>query len=174
MIYVIRHGQTDYNLEGKLQGRNGLPLNQNGINQAELLKEQLQSIKFDAIYSSPQERAISTAEIVSGQNVISDHRLDVFNLGDADGLTRNQAVIKNGIPDSNVHKGVENPEIFVKRVFSFMKELESKFNNNSNILICGHRCTTGCIGAYFEGIPEDNNILIFSSDTGKYKTFEFK
>lgn len=173
MIYVIRHGQTDFNLEGKLQGRNGLPLNSTGLKQAALLKEHLQNINFNAIYSSPQERAIKTAQIISGQDVVSDYRLDVFDLGDADGLTRKEAVMKNGIPDSKVHKGVENPEVFVKRIFGFMKELESKYDKDDNILICGHRCTTGCIGAYFEGIPEDKNILIYSSDTGDFKVYDF-
>lgn len=37
-----------------------------------------------------------------------------------------------------------------------------------NILISGHKCTTGCIGAYFKDIPEDNNILRYSSDNGCY------
>jgi probable phosphoglycerate mutase len=43
-----------------------------------------------------------------------------------------------------------------------------------NILLSGHRCTTGCIGAYFEGIPDDGNILRFSSDNGDYKSYKFK
>jgi len=42
-----------------------------------------------------------------------------------------------------------------------------------NILLSGHRCTTGCIGAYFEGIPEDRNILKFSSNNGEYKVYKF-
>jgi probable phosphoglycerate mutase len=43
-----------------------------------------------------------------------------------------------------------------------------------NILLSGHRCTTGCIGAYFEGIPDDGNILRFSSDNGDFKEYKFK
>ena len=56
-----------------------------------------------------------------------------------------------------------------------MKELENqKGKKELNILITDYRCTTGCIGAYFEGIPADGNILKFSSDTGDYKTYIFK
>ena len=56
-----------------------------------------------------------------------------------------------------------------------MKETERNYNKEGiYILISGHRCTTGCIGAYFEGIPTDGNILRFSSETGSYKTYNFK
>lgn len=56
MIYVIRHGQTDMNKEGRLQGRLGLRLNEYGIEQAEYLRDKLKNIKFDYVFSSPQER----------------------------------------------------------------------------------------------------------------------
>jgi uncharacterized phosphatase len=84
-------------------------------------------------------------------------------------------VTMNGpLPDSNVYKGVEHPNRFVNRIFSFMHELEHQFGKQDlNILISGHRCTTGCIGAFFEGIPSDGNIFRFSSDTGEYKTYSF-
>lgn len=44
----------------------------------------------------------------------------------------------------------------------------------NELKMSGHRCTTGCIGAYFEGIPSDGNILQFSSDTGHYKSYNSK
>jgi len=78
------------------------------------------------------------------------------------------------VPDSSIYKGVEDIRAFVARVFNFMQELEAQHNTEQlNILISGHRCTTGCIGAYFEGIPEDGNILRYSSDNGGYKTYDF-
>ena len=81
MIYVIRHGQTDLNKERRMQGRLGLPLNEIGIEQAKKLRDELGELKFDIVYSSPQERAIQTAEIIAGQTAIIDSRLDVFDLG---------------------------------------------------------------------------------------------
>jgi uncharacterized phosphatase len=54
-----------------------------------------------------------------------------------------------------------------------MEELEENPNFvNKNILISGHRCTTGAIGAYINGMPEDQNILRYSSDNGKYKMYD--
>lgn len=77
------------------------------------------------------------------------------------------------LPDHRAYAGIENLNDFVKRVFHFMKEIEHAYSPDHNILIVGHRCTTGCIGAYFQGIPADQNILRFSSDTGSYKTYSF-
>lgn len=175
MIYVIRHGQTNLNLERKMQGRKGLPLNKKGISQARALKNELRDVKFDFVYSSPQERAIQTAEIVTGQKAVIDERLNVIDVGEADRLPVKDLFMKGPLPDPDVYKGIEDPELFGKRVFSFMQELERKHGgDNINILLSGHRCTTGCIGAYFEGIPEDRNVLKFASDTGKYNIYHFK
>jgi uncharacterized phosphatase len=175
MIYVVRHGQTDLNKERRMQGRNGLPLNENGIDQAEALREKLQKINFDFVFSSPQERAVQTAEIVTGKKAVTDARLDVFDLGEADRLSVYEVKMAGIVPDSNIYQGVEDPESFVKRVFHFLSELEEKYKDKElNILLSGHRCTTGCMGAYFEGIPEDHNILRFSSDNGDYKIYSFK
>ncbi|WP_144696776.1 histidine phosphatase family protein [Fictibacillus phosphorivorans] len=173
MIYVIRHGETDLNKEKRLQGRSGLALNQVGITQAERLKEQLKDISFDYVFSSPQERAIQTAEIATGKKVSIDNRLDVFDLGEADQLKKSEVIFDGFIPDSNQYKGVENIKSYVERVFSFLRELEVSYRSDMQILLSGHRCTTGCIGAYFQGIPQDQNLLEYSSENGEYKTYEF-
>ncbi|MEF3353775.1 histidine phosphatase family protein [Paenibacillus sp. GYB006] len=174
MIYVIRHGQTDLNKEGRLQGRKGLPLNEYGIKQAEISKEEMNSVKFDYVFSSPQIRAIQTAEIVSGMKATIDARLDVFDLGDADLLHREEVIMSGSTPDPAIYQGVEDVNSYIKRVFQFMNELESMYGNTQvNILLSGHRCTTGCIGAYFLGTPEDGNLLKFASANGKYKTYQF-
>lgn len=175
MIYVIRHGQTNYNKEGRLQGRQGLPLNDYGIEQAKSLRETLKDIQFDHVFSSPQERAIQTAEIATGMKARVDARLDVFDLGEADGLIKNEVAMVGLIPDPSMYKGVEGIRSFSERVFGFMQELTDEYGSRDyNILLSGHRCTTGCIGAYFEGMPEDGNILKFSSDNGQYKVYAFK
>ena len=174
MIYVVRHGQTDLNKEGRLQGRLGLPLNEYGIKQAESLRDELTHIKFDYVFSSPQERAIQTAEIATGVKAIVTPQLDVFDLGEADRLKKSEVKMAGAVPDSSVYKGVEEIHSYIKRVFHFMHELEANYGNSDvNILLSGHRCTTGCIGSYFEGIPEDENILKFSSDNGGYKIYRF-
>ncbi|WP_306010689.1 hypothetical protein MHI37_09430 [Paenibacillus sp. FSL H8-0548] len=82
----------------------------------------------------------------------------------------------NGVvPDSNFYIGVEEVFNFINRIFSFFNELKAEhLDSQVNKLISGHRCTTGCIDAYFEGIPNDGNILRFSSDNGEYKVYSHK
>ena len=65
MIYVVRHGQTDWNLEGRFQGRIDIPLNEKGKSQAKKTKEKLEGIKFDKVFSSPLKRALETAKIIT-------------------------------------------------------------------------------------------------------------
>lgn len=174
MIYVVRHGETDLNKEDRLQGRLGLPLNEVGLKQAERLREELQDVGFDFVFSSPQERAIQTAKIAVGIEPTIDSRLDVFDLGEADRLKKAEVKMAGVVPDPNLYKGVENIQSYIQRVFSFMEELKGKYGKKEvNILLSGHKCTTGGIGAYFEGIPEDRNILKFSSNNGEYKTYRF-
>jgi uncharacterized phosphatase len=174
MIYVVRHGQTDLNKEGRLQGRRGLPLNEEGRKQAESLRERLKEVRFDYVYSSPQERAIQTAEISTGMQPIIEPRLDVYDLGEADGLKKHEVQLDGILPDRNIYSGMEDIQDYIKRIFSFMGELQQNHGEKEvNILLSGHRCTTGGIGAFFEGVPEDQNILRFSSNNGGCKKYEF-
>lgn len=65
-LYLTRHGQTEWNLERRMQGWLDSPLTQSGIRNAELLRKRLKDTPLDAIYSSPAGRARSTADIVKG------------------------------------------------------------------------------------------------------------
>jgi len=65
LICLVRHRVTDWNYEGRAQGRSDVPLNQEGIRQAEALAQRLAGEKWSAIYSSPLKRAFSTAEAIA-------------------------------------------------------------------------------------------------------------
>ena len=75
MIYLVRHGQTDWNLEGRYQGRIDIKLNSKGIEQAKEIKEKLKEIKFDKVFSSPLKRALETAQIITDNDIEIDERL---------------------------------------------------------------------------------------------------
>lgn len=64
-LYIIRHGQTDWNLEGKIQGRQDIPLNAAGRAQARALAAGMRSRPVTAVYSSPQLRAMETADAIA-------------------------------------------------------------------------------------------------------------
>ena len=65
MIYIVRHGETDWNILKKLTGQTDIPLNLNGIKQAKEVREKLKNIKFDYVFSSPLKRAYETAKIIT-------------------------------------------------------------------------------------------------------------
>ncbi len=64
-IYLIRHGETDWNRDSIFRGRVDVPLNNNGLKQAEAAGKGLDDVEFDAVYSSPLSRALQTAEAVA-------------------------------------------------------------------------------------------------------------
>lgn len=92
-IYLIRHGQTDWNADGRWQGHEQIPLNEDGIMQARALAAYLRHHPVSRIYSSDLVRALKTAEIVGealGLTPIVDVRLRELHLGVLQGLTRAQ------------------------------------------------------------------------------------
>jgi broad specificity phosphatase PhoE len=63
-LYLVRHGETDWNHERRVQGQSDVPLNEAGRDQALELAERLARVPFDAVYSSDLRRGYETAEIV--------------------------------------------------------------------------------------------------------------
>lgn len=84
-LYIVRHGETDWNKMGKYQGITDVPLNENGLNQAKACGEALKDITFDRILSSDLSRALDTAETIRGDRttpITVDKRLRELNFGD--------------------------------------------------------------------------------------------
>ncbi len=64
-VILVRHGETDSNVEGRYLGLTDVSLNENGINQALGLKDKLKDIRIDYVYSSPLKRCRETAGIIN-------------------------------------------------------------------------------------------------------------
>jgi phosphoserine phosphatase len=64
-IILVRHGETDWNVQERFRGRADIELNATGRKQAELLAQYLKDVKFEAILTSPLERALKTAQIIA-------------------------------------------------------------------------------------------------------------
>lgn len=65
-FFIIRHGETPWNVQGRFQGRNDIPLNDRGEEQARAAGRALRSVRFDAFWASPLSRALETARAVAG------------------------------------------------------------------------------------------------------------
>lgn len=92
-IFVFRHGETDWNKAGLMQGHTDIPLNETGRRQALVLQEYFAKHPIDVILCSDLGRARETAEIARGRlniPIIVDPRQRETKLGDAEGLTREQ------------------------------------------------------------------------------------
>ena len=89
-IYLMRHGETAWNVLHLMQGRSDIPLNENGLEQARKTAEAMKEIPFDCILSSPLQRAQQTAQIVAeGRDVpvLVDKRLVEMGFGAMEGLS---------------------------------------------------------------------------------------
>jgi broad specificity phosphatase PhoE len=96
-VYLVRHGETDHNVEGRWQGHLDVALNQEGLEQAKKLSDYLADTHFDVVYSSDLQRAADTARIVLGKRTQAIHfepRLREIHLGVFQGLTREQIASK--------------------------------------------------------------------------------
>lgn len=118
LLYLVRHGETDWNLQHKIQGSTDIPLNATGREQAAATGALLASRSWDAIVSSPLSRAFETASIIASAvglpapTTISD--LVERNYGEAEGLS--DAEIDVRFPGDSPVPGRESREHVVERV----------------------------------------------------------
>ena len=89
-IYLVRHGQTEWNKTHKFQGRSDVPLNDEGREQVKATALALKDVHFDAVYASPLSRAIETAELIMshhpGLPLIKNEGFIEMELGEFDGM----------------------------------------------------------------------------------------
>jgi alpha-ribazole phosphatase len=90
-LYLVRHGQTDWNLKHRFQGQTDIPLNKTGEDQVQKIAQRLSKIKIDAIYSSDLKRTVQTADCIIASHhkvkCITDPRWRELSFGEWEGLT---------------------------------------------------------------------------------------
>lgn len=100
-FYLIRHGETEWNQKGIYQGWTDIPLSEMGKKQADLLGKRFRKIPLDAIYVSPLQRAIQTAEAVAKNTsvpLVTDEHFKEINFGEWEGSSVPQLAEKYGKP----------------------------------------------------------------------------
>lgn len=175
MIYFVRHGQTDWNLEKKLQGRADISLNQNGIHQAYEAKEKLKNIRFDKVFCSPLKRAKETCQIITDHKIVFDDRLIERDFGEYEGVRKTDCDYEGFWNSTKNQKFLRAENVFdvEKRVYAFLDEI-TKQNPNENIMIVCHGGVGLIISSYFNGRPDDGDYLQFLANNGEILCFDNK
>ena len=172
MIYFVRHGQTDWNVLGKIQGHADIELNEMGIKQAEELREKFKNVKFDKVFCSPLKRARKTAEIIYNGQIEIDERLKERCNGTLEGKTKKEI---QKLPDfnslDNNEYGIETLRNLNERIKSFITEVMTKYKNK-NILVVTHAGVCIHVKAYFEGEPTERNFESYKLKNGEFLMYK--
>ena len=182
-FYIIRHGQTNWNKEGRIQGKTDIELNEEGIEQAKEARKILKDYPIDMIVSSTLKRARKTAEIINETKqvpIIFDNGIEERGFGDFEGKVRKE--IHDEILDLEIldnynlnkeYKGVETIRSLCDRVWRLIDELKEEYTEK-NILFVTHGGVTRAINGYFNGANEDGILKDLYLQNCEIKTFEIK
>lgn len=161
-IYLIRHGQTEWNVIKKLQGWNNSELTEKGIEDAKNLRERLKDIDFDVIYSSPQKRALDTANIIKGDRnieIIKLEELKEIRFGVWQGMTLEK--VKEKYPKDyddyfnrpHLYKPIGDGES-LRDIYNRAEQAYKKIlkGNEENVLVVSHGVTLKALRAIVKNI----------------------
>lgn len=177
-LLVTRHGQTDWNVERRLQGWADNPINETGKNQALALREKLKDVKIDICYASSLRRAAETAQIILGHTgsdiapkcpIRYDKRLRERGFGRIDSLK--DAVVRDFIfgdswnLDLNTGKyGIEPIRALYARVYDFyhseIPKVREEFGDDATVLIITHGGSSRVLNYVILGgdvVPDKNS-----------------
>jgi broad specificity phosphatase PhoE len=172
MVYLVRQGETDWNLFKKANGVTDTFLNQTGIAQAKLQAENLRNVNFDACFCSPQTRARQTCEIIYKGPIVFDDRLVEINCGEFEGKDETADMIKlfwQVIQTGDM--GTESWKEFIKRNYDFCDMVMEDYKDK-NVLIVTHSANARVINYYFIGKPKDYDFFKSVVNNGGLLTFE--
>jgi probable phosphoglycerate mutase len=180
-LVLIRHGETDWNAEGRIQGHLPVPLNERGREQAEALAVHLREIPFDAVYSSDLLRARQTAEAIvrrSGHEILFEERLREWDLGIISGMLRIEAerdfpqaarIYRNYLVDEPLPGGESIRRRF-ERVTRAVADIASG-HREQRVLVVSHGgplgdCYRRAVG---KGVEERTKIDLFNASLNRIR-----
>ncbi len=160
-LYLTRHGQTEWNVQKRMQGQNNSPLTELGKWQATQLGNYLQSVQFDCVYSSSSPRALQTTELVRGKRsfpIIACDDLREISLGEWEGMTFADA--EKHYPEQ-YYKFWHQPESYYRSDSESFEELRQRTSSAiekiahrhsyETVLIVAHGVVLRTLYTYFKG-----------------------
>lgn len=162
-LVLVRHGETDWNAQGRIQGQLDIPLNATGLAQAAAVGARLREQYFDAIYASDLERALQTARPVvagGGREIRHDPRLRERHFGALQGLTGEEAQRLKPLvweayrargPESDLGGG-ESLLVFARRVADFIGQV-LEAHAGGKVLLVSHGGVLDMAYRHAAGMP---------------------
>lgn len=190
-LYIVRHGETIWNKEKRLQGSTDIELGPEGIRLAKETGEALMDTRIDMIYSSPLKRAYTTAELIrNGRDIplITDDRIRELNFGVSEGkkyqdlYEDENCFFKYFFTEPHLYRPSENGETLehlVGRATDFMKTvIEPLELDHDRVMVVAHGAMNKAIMTYIKGHTLDHfwsgglqkncNVIMVNYKNGQY------
>lgn len=147
-LYFVRHGETDWNVVKRLQGRTDIPLNERGVELARRTGEALRDVSFTRAFASPLSRAMETARLILGEReipVVPDERIIEIAFGEYEGMCSREDHYE--IPDPDFRNFFQNPaayrhpkggesfEQLMERTKAFIRDITSREEWEEEIIL---------------------------------------
>ncbi len=158
-VYVVRHGQTDWNKDGRIQGGTDNPLNATGREQAAAMAKTLGDVRVDAVYVSSHQRARQTAAVFEGHApIVAMDELRERFFGKFEGANdKDPAVVadwnKRRFTWADDMEGGETLENQSKRAEAALKQITAKHPNGGTVVIVGHGGINPLLVSQLIGVP---------------------
>lgn len=183
-FYFVRHGETEWNAEGRFCGRTDVPLSDAGRRQARLLALRVKPPCVDALYSSPLRRALETARIIGeviGREPVVDAHLAELNYGAWEGLTLEEikgsgpAIYEawDQDPGSLAPPEGESGVQLIERVMPFLTETAQKHPGGNVMVVC-HKTVCRLLACHIMGLPLREYRQAVPMENAALNVFEMK
>lgn len=160
-LYLVRHGQTEKNKLGLVQGQTEADLTEKGIKDAEELQELIESLNIDVVISSPLRRAKETAKIITNNKypINVDDRIIERSWGLREGVNV-ELLDTVKCWNFNLNDGdhqIEKVQDFMKRISEFIEDIRVKYNDKK-VLVVAHSAVLRGAHYLINGVPEDGDM----------------
>lgn len=174
-LYIVRHGKTDWNVKGIMQGSKDIELNEEGINQAKELAEKIDLSKIDLCICSPLKRTRKTADIITKNKIeiIYDDMIIERGLGDYEGKPATHDLIVeqwNYKLEKNPNTGESVKEV-LERAKQFLEKINKNYSNKT-ILIVSHGGFMKALHYNIMGYDENTDFLSFNPQNATVYEYE--
>ena len=160
-LYVVRHGETIWNKENRVQGVADVPLTDKGREEARKLQKLVETLNIDVVISSPLSRARETAKILVNSRlpINTDDRIterdwgmnEGANLDDVDKFDCWDVILNTKV------QNIESVQDFMYRVSDFLEDIKVKYKDK-NVLVVAHSAVSRVIHYLLGKVPDDGDL----------------